>query len=173
MFHRFRPILFSTLAFAGSAFSLGSAEGNPALVGTSVSFYKSPICRQLGCVYQGVRRTRLEGSNNPVRVYRYILKGGQQIEVTRYNLPGQPGHELIYSVQYLRGTVGNVATTAARLASAAAGYPVTAAQVTPCFQGAAANGKQPRFIASRGFEAPGVLCSSSGSRTGVLIQLTN
>lgn len=173
MLHRFRLTSPLLLTLASSALGLGSAEGSPALVGTSVSFYNAPICRQLGCVYQGVRRTRLEGSNNPVRVYRYGLKGGQQIEVTRYNLPGQPGHERIYSVRYSRGTAGNGATTAARLASAAAGYPVTAAQVTPCLQNRTATATQPRFITSKGFDAPNVLCVSNGAQLGVLIQLTN
>lgn len=173
MVHRFHLTSSLLLTLASSALGLGSAEGSPALVGNSASFYNAPICRQLGCIYQGVRRTRLEGSNNPVRIYRYGLKGGQQIEVTRYNLPGQPGHERIYSVRYMRGTTGSEIATAAQLASAAAGYPVTAAQVTPCLQSKTVTATQPRFITSKGFEAPNVLCVSSGARLGVLIQLTN
>lgn len=171
--HRFHPALPLVLALVSSALSLGGAPTASALVGTSASFYNAPVCRQLGCVYQGVRRTKLEGSGNPVQIYRYGLASGQQIEVTRYDLSGQPGNDRIYSVRYLGGAARNAATIAARLASAAAGYQVTVAQVTPCLQNRTANAAQSQFVASRGFEAPSVLCSSSGTRPGVLIQLTN
>ncbi|WP_420594242.1 hypothetical protein [Deinococcus sp.] len=171
MLYRFSALFLAT--FIGSALGSGSAGSYTALVGTSVSFYNAPICRQLGCVYQGVRRMHLEGSNNPVRIYRYSLRGQQQIEVTRYDLPGQPGHQRIFSVKYLRGTAENGMITAARLTSAAAGYPVTTAQIRPCLNNAATWVRQPRFIVTGGFEAPSVLCFSDGVRSGVLIQLTN
>lgn len=171
MRHSCRSALFLTLAFAGSAFGSGSPQSSAALVGNSRSFYSSPICRQLGCVYQGVRRTRLEGSNSPVRIYQYSLPGGQQIEVTRYDSPGQPKRELIYNVRYLQSSARNTATMAARLASAAAGYPVTPAQVTPCLQRGPASPTETRFIETRGLYGPSVVCASSGTRLGISIQL--
>ncbi|GHF60474.1 hypothetical protein HNQ07_004221 [Deinococcus metalli] len=164
--------LFLTLSVLHTS-ALASALPAPTapLVGTSASFARAPICRTLGCVYQGVRRFRLEGSNNPMRVYRYRLTGGTQVEVTRFDLPGQSGDGRVVTVRAQGPVTPRGARTAALLATAASGRPVSAAQVTACWR-QTSSGPQ-RFLVSGSFEAPSVLCGSQGRRGTLLVTLTN
>lgn len=165
------------LAFSPGALGAPSPSGARALVGSSASFFQSALCRHLGCVSQGVHRTRLEGSGNPVGVYGYGLRAGGQVEVTRYNLKGQSGDARIYSLLFTQKASQNLtrtASTAAQLATVAAGYTVTAPQIAACWKAVTdTKSSASRLIAARGFDAPGVHCAVREGQAQVLVILTN
>ena len=112
-----------------------------------------------------------------MRIYNYHLKAGGRVEVTRYDLKGQSGDNLIYRLLFTQPASQNTAraaNTVSRLMTAAAGYPVTASQIAACWKTATSTSSTASYlIAARGFNDPGVHCDVRGGQVQVLAILTN
>lgn len=155
------------LLLTGLTLTFASAQAAP-LLGTKAPVYDSALCRELGCRTGPVRDSLLEGSRNPVRTYTYPLPQGQQLQVTRYRLPGQAANRNIYSVRYTKGTSPPYgASNAARVASVVAGRTITRAAVAACWT------KGEGTISQAGFNDPVVSCVKTAQGAGVVTGFIN
>lgn len=167
---RIAALLLALSAAALSAAALGASASGP-LVGSAQATEQWGPCRALGCRLLGTH-LQPNADFNDWRTEVHALRGGHRAQVTRLHLPGRPGDGLVVRVRFLPqgGSAGQDARWGAALASAAAGYPVGAAQLANCWE-AQGTSAAPRLVVRRGFDDPAVWCVREGGVRGVLLTL--